>query len=909
MKELRLKKALKRFFSAESHSALCTQHSALPLRLIAFIGLIVPRQLRAEWRQEWEAELQHREALLAQWHKLDRHHKLDLLRRSLWAFRDALLLQPKRLEDEMFQDLRYGVRMLFKHKSFTAVVLLTLALGIGANTAIFSVVYAVLLRQLPYSAPEQLVRVWGKNLRAGGQLQTVSMPDYLDWSRENKVFERMGAFTFVGGSGNLVGPFEGAERVTGLRVTANLFPLLGANVALGRLFIPSDEQAGAAPVILLSHRLWASRFGSNPQIIGQSVTLSGRSFTVVGVMPPGFQHPGVGGSNTDIWRPLVMDAEQMRREARHLQVLARLKPANEIRQAQAGMESLASSLEQQFPKTNAGYSISLIPLHETVIGEAAPALNMLLGAVGFVLLIACANVANLLLSRAATRQKEMALRMALGAGRFRLVRQLLTESLLLASLGGAIGLLLARLSLDSLVALSADRLPRADQIEINGSVLAFTVTISVLTGLLFGLVPAFHATRQSLQGSLKAGGISVANIFSRSWLRNFLVISEVALAMILLVGAGLLIRSIYFLQQVDPGLKPQNVLTMRVALPAAKYPTGQRRAAFYQELLQRISAMPGVLTAGVTTWLPQSGQHFTTRLAIDGRPAPAEGGESSADYRVISPGYFRALGSTLLKGRELSDRDNEQSPLAIVINDSLARRYWPDEEPLSKRMTIEIGKPYSGEVVGVIKDIKEFGPAAPPTPVIYGSYLQSPWLGMETRELVVRTSADTLQPVAAIRNEVRAMDKEVPVYNIIALDEWLDGAVAQPRFSLTLLGLFAAIAFAMAIAGLYAVVAYSVAQRTHEIGIRLALGAQTSHVLKIVVGQGMRLTMFGITIGLLASFGLARLMKTMLFGVSSADPLTLAAIACLLTSIAFLACLLPARRALRIDPIAALRQE
>jgi putative ABC transport system permease protein len=909
MNNVRRKRLSKEPDGTSPHSSLIAHRSSLPLRLIAFIGLIVPRRLRAEWRREWEAEMHHRAALLARWHKLDLRHKLDLLRRSLWAFRDALLLQPKRLEDEMFQDLRYGIRILLKHKGFTAVVLFTLALGIGANTAIFSVVDAVLLRPLPYPAPEQLVRVWGKNARQAGQLQTVSLPDYLDWSRENKVFERMGAFTFVGGSGNLVGPFEGTERVSGLRVTANLFPLLGANVALGRLFLPEDEQAGAAPVVLLSHRLWSTRFGSNPQTIGQSVTLSGRSFTVVGVMRAGFQHPGVGGSNTDIWRPLVMDADQMRREARHLQVVARLQTAGEMGAAQARMESLARSLEQQYPKTNAGYGIALVPLHETVIGEATPALNLLLGAVGFVLLIACANVANLLLSRAAARQKEMAVRMALGAGRFRLVRQLLTESLLLATFGGAIGLLLARLSLDSLVALSADKLPRADQIEINGSVLFFNLTISVLTGLLFGLVPAFHATRQSLQSSLKAGGISVASTFSRSWLRNFLVISEITLAMILLVGAGLLIRSVYFLQQVDPGLNPQNVLTMRVALPAASYSTGQRRAAFYQELLQRVSAIPGVRAAGVTTWLPNSGQRFTTRLSINGRPATAEDGELSADYRVISPNYLRALGASLLQGRELSEQDNEQAPLALIINESLAKRYWPDEVSIGKRMTIELGKPYTGEVVGVIKDIKEFGPAAPPTPVIYGSYLQSPWLQMETRELVVRTSADPLQPAAAIRHEVRAMDKEVPAYNIIALDEWLDGAIAQPLFSLTLLGLFAAIAFAMAIAGLYAVVAYAVAQRTHEIGIRLALGAQTSHVLKIVIGQGMRLTMLGITIGLLASFGLTRLMKAMLFGVNAADPLTLAAIACLLTLIAFLACLIPARRAMRIEPLVALRGE
>jgi putative ABC transport system permease protein len=879
------------------------------LWLIQFIGVLVPRRLRADWRQEWDAELRYREMLLAEWDKLNWLAKLDLLWRSLGAFWDALRLQPRRLEDEMLQDIRFGVRMLLKHKGFTAVAVFTLALGIGANTALFSIVNAVLLRPLPYHAPEQLVRVWGKNLQKGGQPMTASLPDYLDWRQENQVFEQVAAFSFVGGSGNLVGQSEGAERVSGLRITANLFPLLGVNVALGRSFLPEDEQAGAAPVILLSHRLWTSRFNSNPQIIGQMATLSGKNFTVVGVMPAGFQHPGIGAPNTDVWRPLVMEGDQMRREARHLQVLARLKPAIELRQAQAGMESLAHNLEQQYPNTNTSYGISLVPLHETVTGDAKPALNLLLGAVGFVLLIACANVANLLLSRAAARQKEMAVRMALGAGRFRLIRQLLTESLLLAALGGATGLLLARWGMDWLVALSADKLPRGDQIGIDGRVLLFTLFISLATGLFFGLVPAFHASRLSLQESLKVGSVTITGAFGRFRLRNFLVVSEVALALILLVGAGLLIRSFLFLQQVDPGLDPRQVLTMRVAVPASKYPTGQRRAAFYQELLQRVEALPGVRSAGVVTWLPQSGQHVTTRLTIEGQSTPPLGEELSVDYRVVSPGYLHTVGALLLQGRELTEQDNGQASVTVVINEALAKRFWPDEDPLGKRVTVEIGKLVSCEIVGVIKDIKEFGPTAPPTPVIYGSYLQSPWIDMETRELVVRTSTDPLQLTATVRSEVQTMDKEVPAYNVSALDEVLAGATVQPRFSLILLGLFAAIAFALAIAGLYAVMTYSVAQRTHEIGIRLALGAQAGDVLKLVVGQGMKLAVFGVTLGLLASFGLARLMKSLLFGVSTTDPLTLIVIAGLLSLVALLACYLPARQATKVDPLAALRHE
>jgi putative ABC transport system permease protein len=506
----------------------------------------------------------------------------------------------------------------------------------------------------------------------------------------------------------------------------------------------------------------------------------------------------------------------------------------------------------------------------------------------------------------------MAVRMALGAGRFRLTRQLLTESMLLAVLGGVSGLLLARWSMESLAALSADKLPRGDQISIDGRVLAFTLAISLLTGMLFGLVPAFHASRLSLRESLKAGGVNAGGVFRRSRVRNLLVVSEVALSLILLVGAGLLIRSLIFLQRVDPGVDPRQALTMRVALPSFRYPTGQRRTAFYKELLQRVEALPGVRSAGVSTWLPLSGQHATVGLSIEGRPTPPAGEELSTDYRVISPGYFSALGATLLQGRELSERDNGQAPMAVVINETLAQRIWLNEDPVGKHVSIKTGenaRPFSCEVVGVIKDIKEFGPAAPPIDVIYASYLQAPWIEMETRELVVRTATDPLQLSPAVRDEVRALDGEVPAYNVRALDELLAAGIVQPRFSLILLGLFAAIAFVLAIGGLYAVVAYSVAQRTHEIGIRVALGAQSGDVLKLVVGQGMKLALFGALLGLPAALGLAGLMKNLLFGVSAADPLTLAVIACLLLLVALPACYLPARRATKVDPLNALRQE
>jgi putative ABC transport system permease protein len=878
------------------------------LSLIKFIGVIVPRRLRAGWRQEWEAELLYRESLLANWERLDWRSKLALLWHSLGAFMDALWLQPRRMEDEMFQDLRFGVRMLAKNPGFTLIAILTLALGIGANTAIFSIVNAVLLRPLPYRSPDQLVRVWGDNARQSSQLLTASLPDYLDWRDQNQVFEQIAAFSFVGGSGNLVGGDE-PERVSGLRVSASLFPLLGARASLGRTFLPEDERAGAEPVIVLSHRLWTRRFGSNPGIIGQPVTLSERSFTVVGIMPAGFQHPGIGGANTDVWRPLTQDAVQMRREFRHLQVVARLKSGIGLERAQEEMTLLARSLEQQYANTNAGYGVSLVPLHETVAGGARAALGMLLGAVVFVLLIACANVANLLLSRAAARQKEIAVRMALGAGRFRIVRQLLTESLLLSLLGGGAGLLLARWGMDSLVALSADNLPRADQIAIDGRVLAFTLAITILTGILFGLAPALQTRRLNLQESLKTSGSTGVSVFRRARLRYFLVISEVALALMLLVGAGLLIKSFFLLQRVDPGLDPDHVLTMRVALPAARYPKGERMVAFYRELIRRVEALPGVRSAGVASWLPMSGQRIPARLAIEGRPAPLPGEELSTDYRVISPGYFRALGASLLKGRGLDERDSEQAPVAVVINEAMADRFWPRADPLGKRLTVDISQPVSCEVVGVIRDIKEFGLAAPPTPVIYGSYLQRPWIDAETRELVVRTATDPLNLVAAVRSEARALDKDVPVYNISAMSEILAGGTAQPRFSLILLGLFASVAFALSISGLYAVMAYSVSQRTFEIGIRLALGAQAGDVIKLVVRQGVALMLIGIAIGLVGAFALTRVLRTLLFEVSATDPLTFVIIPLLLAIVALLACWIPARRATKVDPLIALRHE
>jgi len=868
------------------------------LWLIIVIGVLVPRRLRADWRQEWEAELRHREALLADWDRLDWRSKLDLLRRSLGAFGDALWLQPRRLEDEMVQDLRFGLRMLRKQPGFTAVAVMTLALGTGANTAIFSVVNAVLLEPLPFAEAERLVVVWGQRAQFNLPRQTVSPPNYLDWEAQNQSFESIGAYTE--GFSVLTGG-EQPERLASLRVTAGLLPTLRVRPLLGRVFLPEEWHPSATGAVLLSHQLWQRRFAGDPQIVGRSVEINGTSETVIGVLPPDFL---ISDKQVDIVVPTVFNGRSLaNRGGRFLTVIARLKPGVSLPAARAEMGTIARRLEQQYPDANAGHGVNLVPLRDELVGKVRPALLVLCGAVGCLLLISCANVAALLSVRAAARRREMAIRAALGAGRGRVVRQLITESLLLAVAGGAGGWLLARWGVGLLLSVGPADLPRLESLSFDGRVFGFTVVLALATGLLFGLLPALQVARPDLTDALKDGGKGATESAGQRRVRGWLVTAEVALAVVLLVGAGLLLRSFAKLTAVDPGFRPEHVIAADLSLSWGLDERGW--IAFSQQALARVAALPGVRAAGLTHNLPLSGDSSTRAFTLPGRPLPA-GEKPAAEFRRVSPDYFRAMGVALLRGRAFGNQDRADAPGVAIINEALARKFFGAEDPLGKRLLIEDGPPRPREVVGVVGDVRHFGPGIEPTPEMYVPYLDRPYPNLT---LVVRADGDPAGMAAALRREIAALAPALPVANLKTMEQYLAGSVTQQRFSLTLLALFGAVALLLAAVGIYGVMSYSVAQRTHEVGVRLALGARRGDVVRLVVGQGMRLAGLGVALGLVAAFGLTRLMQSLLFGVSATDPVTFAAIPLLLAGVAALACYLPARRASRVDPMAALRHE
>ena len=871
------------------------------LWLIAFIGLIVPRRLRADWRQEWEAELHYRERLLAEWDRLDWRNKLELLRRSASAFWDALCLQPERWEDEMFQDLRFGLRILLKNPGFTFVAALTLALGIGANTAIFSVVNAVLLRALPFKDADRLVALWESNPR--NMQNEVAAANFLDWREQNQVFEQLAALSYA--SIALTGGDE-PERLQAAVVTPSFFFTLGTPASLGRVFLPEEEKPGAAPVAILSHGLWRRRFAADPNLIGKTITLNGIDRTVVGVMPLDFQLPFPTNRQVDLWLPRIFSAGlSANRVAHFLYVFARLKPNVTAAQAQSEMEAVARRLEQQYPDTNTSVSVRLNPLQEQIVGAVRRPLLLLLGAVAFVLLIACANVANLSLGRAAARAPEMAIRSALGASRLRVIRQLLTECMLLAGLGGALGLLLAFWGVRLLIAVGPTTLPRLKEVSVDGQALGFTLLVSLLTGLIFGLAPALQAMTPDLNASLKGGGRG-AGAGLRPRARNLLAVAEVALALALLLGAGLLMRSFGRLLRVDPGFKPDHALAMDIALPSAKYGQGNQQAAFFQQALRRIESLPGVISAGAALNLPLSGSNATTGVTADDRPTPFPPDIPQIDYRIISSNYFRALGIPLRTGRDFIERDAPGNSAVAIINESLARRFWPNEDAVGKRLTIHEKPPVSCEVVGVVGDVKHYRLDAEAKAEIYVPYLQRP---NDFMHIVARTAADPLQFVPAIRRELAEVDKDQPVHNIKTMEQLFAESISQPNFNMLLLSVFAAVAMVLAAIGIYGVISYSVTQRAHEIGVRMALGARGADVLKLVMRQGLTLAITGVAVGLAGSFALTSLMKTLLFEVSATDPVTFVIVPSLLAAVALLACWIPARRATKVDPIRALRNE
>jgi putative ABC transport system permease protein len=865
------------------------------LWLIKFIGVIVPRRLRAGWRQEWEAELRYRETLLAEWDRLDWRNKLDLLWHSLGAFADALWLQPRRMEDEMFQDLRYGARMLLKSKGFTAVAVLTLVLGIGANTAIFSVVNAVLLRPLPFPEPERIVRLWESHPPTNLPRFSAAFPNFLDWRSQNHVFTQMAAYREDGF--NLQAGAE-TNRVNGTRVTVDFFSVLGVKPAAGRNFTPQEDAPGGERVVILSHALWQQSFGGDPQLVGQQLKVDGQPHTVVGIMPPGFRFPQ---DDVELWLPYALDPNSGRGGSNFLRVMGRLEPGATLAQARAEFETIAVRLEQAYPDTNKGWRVFMLPLHEAISGQMQRPLHILLGAVLFVLLIGCANVANLLLSRNAAREREMAIRAALGAGRGRIVRQLLTESLLLAILGGAGALLLAAWCVKLLATLGPRNIPRLNEAALDLPVLGFTLAVALLTGLIFGMAPAWQHARLNLNTTLKEGARMAGGSARR--LRQLLVVAEIAIALLLLIGAGLMLKSFLRLQQVAPGFDAQHALTMELNLAPARYAGIEQRTAFLQRVMERLKALPGVEVAGATHRLPLRG-NSGTGYRIEGHPAPLSGGNDRINYRVVTPDYFRAMGTPLVAGRTFTEEEAWQKPGAVIINQKFQRRHWPDENPLGKRIKLSGPEPLT--IVGVAADVKESGLSADTEAGIYVPYVQMPARQMT---LVLRTGPEPLSLAAAASASVRQIDAEQAVSGISTLENLLSETVAQPRFNAGLLALFALLALLLAAVGIYGVMAYAMAQRTQEIGLRMALGAQPRDVVKLVVGQGMKLVASGLALGLIAALGLTRWLKTLLFDVEVTDPLTYAMIAVLLAAVALVACYLPARRAAKVDPLVALRHD
>jgi putative ABC transport system permease protein len=796
-------------------------------------------------------------------------------------------------------DVRYCLRNLSARPGFTFVTVLTLALGIGANTAIFSVIDGLLLRALPFNEPDRLVMIWEQNYLRGQDHNVVGPANYLRWKERNQVFDQMAAFSTF--SSILTGVGEPQQIPIGF-VSHDFFDLLGVRAHIGRTFLPENAQSGEANVVLLSNGFWQNHFGSDPGIIGKTITLDGNTMQVIGVMPPRFNMP----SEVNIWMPQVFTERHRTWRGRYLTVLARVKPDMAMQEAQAGMNLLAKQLEKEDPEFNNGWGVQVIPLHEELTGGIRRSLIVLLGAVGLVLLIACVNVANLLIAQASVRKKEFALRAALGADRKRLVQQLLTESTILAVMGGGGGLFVASFGLEALLAIAPADIPSFVEISLNTKVLGFTLVISLLTGLLFGLAPALQISGLNLHGVLKEGGRTLIGALSQRRLRNVLVVAEVALALVLLIGAGLLIRSFAVLLAVDPGFRPGNLLTMNIQLPASKYGLPHQQATFFEQAIDRVQNVSGVESSAAISFLPMAGPGASTAFMIEGRPAPAAGEAEIAEIRSVTKDYFRTMGIALLRGRFFGDPDGPDDPKKIIINETMADRFWPGKDAVGKFVVMFWGGQVRGEIVGVVGDVRHSGLDSSPRSTLYWFMPQFPYSFMT---LVVRTSVDPLSLSATLRSEIAGIDPDQPVAYIQPMNRVLSDSVKRPRFTMLLLGAFAAIALLLAAVGIYGVVSYFVGERTHEIGVRMALGARRFDVLRIVVWQGLIPTIAGVVLGLFVASYLMSVMSRLLFGITPTDPATYATISILFTAIALIACYIPAHKATSVDPLVALRYE
>ena len=800
------------------------------------------------------------------------------------------------------QDIRYAARSLVKRPGFAAVVMLTLALATGANTVIFSVVNSVLLRPLPYEDAERLVRVNRLDVKRGKLGANTSPLNFLDWRSQNKTFEYLGGYMQI--DFNLSGSVE-PQRITGAFVSDTMFPALGAKPIVGRIFLPDEDRKGGQSVVMLSHSLWVKQFGGRADVVGEAITLDGKSYTVVGVMPAAFNFPS---NQAALWVPFGSIYEDGGRGNFFVNVVGKIKPNVSVAEAQSDLNVIAANLERLYPEVNTDSRVALIPLHEEITGKVRGTLLLLLGAVGFTLLIACANVANLLLARAAVRAKEFALRSALGASRLRIAGQLLTESLLLSLGGTALGLFIAYVAAHAIVASGVADFPRLQEISMDGRVLGFTLGLVIVTTLLFGLAPALQASNPNLIDALRAG---TRNITGRnSVLRASLVVTEIALSLVLLIGAGLLLRSFWRVVNVNPGFTTENVLTFDVSLPDEKYDR-QQATAFFERALQNIRALPGVVAAGATTMLPLSMENNARYFTVEGRIGNEPRDYTIASHRQVSAGYFETLEFTLLKGRFLTEQDSGTEAPAVVINQAFARKYFADQDPIGKRMkmgeTADSSFPWM-TVVGVVGDVRHASLETLGSPEFYRPFLNNRDMSLKMT-FAVRTTQPPELLTASLRRQILDLDRSQPIGNVRTLEQAVERSVAARRFVMWLLGLFAATALLLASVGIYGVMSYTVNQNTREIGIRRALGAQTLDVLRLIVGQGMMLAIAGVLLGLLGAFGLTRLMVSLLFEVKATDQLTFAIVTLLLIGIAFVACYLPARRATKVDPLVALRHE
>ena len=812
-----------------------------------------------------------------------------------------------RVSDAVIQDIRYAARKLSRTPGFTIIAAFTLALAIGATTAIFSVIDGVLLKPLPFREPERVVRI--TNLRDGNRMVS-SVPDFVDFRTQTKSFSSMAAIDNQ--PMNLTGGSE-PERVASARVSASFWSLLGVTPAVGRGFAPNEDAQSAGRVVVVSDGLWTRRFGADRRLVGKTISLDGNAYTVVGVAPPRFNYP----DNPDVWVPLVFSASDLDQENRGghwIGVIGRLAPNVSAAQATAEMVALTRRLEKQFPESNTNLSAAVMPLQEYMVGDVRPALYVMLGAVAFVLLIACANVANLLLVRAAARESEMAVRTALGAGAWRIVRQLVTESVLLAIIGGVLGTLLALWGVDLLVAMAPRGLPRINEVAVNPTVLLFTAAVTALTGVLFGLFPALQAARANVSGMLKEGMRGSSSGVASRRARNGLVMTEMALAVVLLVGAGLLIRSFSKLIAVDPGFRAERVITFNIAAPETKYGQYAQLRGLVADLTERMKRVPGVQGAAVVSGLPLSNAMMRTWVHIDGTPPDRPAERKITDVAMATPGYFAAMGIPLVSGRDFTDRDGSGAPVVSIINQEFAKRFFPNENPIGKRISLgwdaDTGSAggnmtLGGEIIGVVANVKRRGLSEEIIPETYASFMQPTFSSFS---VVVRSTADPATAMAAIRAQMRELDPDLPLSELRQLKELVSQSVSRPRFYTMVLGVFAAIALVLAAVGIYGVISYAVSLRTRELGIRIALGATGRQVSGLVLQQGVTLALAGVVIGGVGAYWLTRLIAKLLFGVGATDPLTFFGVAGLLTAIAALASYIPARRAARVDPLLAMRE-